>query len=328
MRRVGLAVLALFAVLFAGVAALFGSAHLGVRAERPALPDLALVLAEPDGDLPSGLFVVDTARQPMPRSGVLEPDGDPDARSAYVMTHTAFVLAWPDGRLFVFDTGMDRDAALAFGRPLERFAGADAITPLGSLAEQLGPATARVRGLALSHLHVDHTSGLAGLCEHVDASIPLFQTPGQHDEGNYTTWQGRAQLAQAACVRATPLAADALVPVPGFPGLFLVPAAGHTPGSQVLVAHLATAGAQRIWVFTGDTVNHRDAIAHDVPKPRLYSLLVVPEDPARMAALRHWLAALQADPRVRIAVSHDARELAAPAWPRTLSEVPASLGAP
>ena len=128
---------------------------------------------------------------------------------------------------------------------------------------------------------------------------------------------------EAGCAEIQRLEAAPLAAVPGFPGLFVIAAAGHTPGSQLLVAHVRTARKLRVWVFTGDVVNHRDAIAHDLPKPWLYSLLVVPEYGEQLGRLRRFLAGLSADPRVRIAVSHDASDLAArgaPAWPPFLGD--------
>lgn len=323
-RRIGLAVLALLVLGVGGAVLLLVNAHLGVRSLRPPLPEPASLFAlDASADLPTGLFLVETARQPMPRKGVLDPTGDPHPDATYVMTHPGFVLAWPDGRLFLIDVGMDRESALAFGAPLERYAGAGPIEPLGSVAERLGPAAGRLRGIAFTHLHTDHTAGLDALCTKLGARLPLFQTSAQHDSGNYTTRSGRAQLAAADCVSFTRLPEAPLAALPGFPGLFVIAAAGHTPGSQIFVAHVRAADAIRVWILTGDVVNHRDAIAHDLPKPWLYSLLVVPEDAQRLARLRRFLAELAADPRVRLAVSHDAVGLAehgAPAWPPFLAD--------
>lgn len=319
MRSVLLGIAAVLLAVLLLALLLLGRAHLQIRALHPALPQAAALLApasDPDG--PRGVYVIDTARQPMPRSAVLEPSLDPNPTAPYVMTHAAFVLVWPDGRLFLIDAGMDREAALAFGAPLERFAGAAPMEPLRSVADQLGPAAARVRGIAFTHLHPDHTEGLAGLCDAIDTTIPVFQTPGQHGAGNYTTRAGRAQLAAARCARPTLLPDEPLAAIPGFPGLFAIAAAGHTPGSQMLVARIRRGGAEELWIFTGDVVNQRDGVVHDVPKPWLYSLLVVPEDPAQLARLRHFLADLTRDPRVHLAIAHDASGLAAsgaPPWP-------------
>lgn len=325
MRRLLMGIVAVLAAVLAAALLLLGAAHLDIRSVRPELPTPAALLASPaDADLPTGIFVVETARQPMPRSAVLDPASDPDPAAPYVMTHPSFVLAWPDGRLFLIDVGMDRAAALAFGAPLTRLAGAERIQPLGSVAEQLGPAASRVRGIGFTHLHTDHTAGLAALCAVVEARIPVFQTPEQHRGGNYTTRAGRAQIAAARCATPTPVDAAPLAPIPGFPGLFVTAVGGHTPGSQMFAAHVRSGGTKTLWIFTGDVVNHRDAVAHDLPKPWLYSLLVVPEAGERLGVLRRLLATLAAEPNVKLAISHDASGLAAlgaPAWPARLSEL-------
>ncbi|MGH0030701.1 MAG: MBL fold metallo-hydrolase [Myxococcota bacterium] len=320
MRRVLLGIGALVGLAVLALAVVLGLAHRGVRAVRPALPDVAALRApNPHADLPTGLFRIDTARQPTPRSGVLDPERDPRPSAAYVMTHTAFVLAWPDGRLFLFDAGMDRASAADFGATLETFSGAEPIEVRSPVAERLGPALERVRGAAFSHLHTDHTAGIVAVCQALGRPLPVFQTPSQHAGGNYTTRPGRAQLADAGCVEPVRVDDAPLAEVPGFPGLSLVAASGHTPGSQMLVAHVRTPLGIDTWVFTGDVVNHRDGIRHDVPKPRLYSLLVVPEDTERLSALRALLADA-AKRGARLAVSHDAAALDIPLWPPTLPE--------
>ena len=128
-------------------------AHHGIRAVRPALPEASAIAGTTaSADLPIGLFLIETARQAMPRSSVIEPALDPTPDADYVMTHPAFVLAWPDGRLFLFDAGMDRATARSFGAALERFGDADPIEVLAPAAERLGPAVARVAGAVLGHM--------------------------------------------------------------------------------------------------------------------------------------------------------------------------------
>ncbi len=53
-----------------------------------------------------------------------------------------------------------------------------------------------------------------------------------------------------------------------------------------------------------------DAVRLDLPKPRLYSLFIVPEAPARLARLRALLREL-AERGVGILVSHDQHALEA-----------------
>ena len=76
--------------------------HLVVQRERGPLPMVGDVLAlDKVTDLPVKVSVIETARQSMPRSGVLDPGTDPTPDAPYVMTHPAFVLEWADGRLLL-----------------------------------------------------------------------------------------------------------------------------------------------------------------------------------------------------------------------------------
>lgn len=324
MRRLVIALLAAITLALLGAAAGLGVAHVAIRRVRPPLPGPeALLQAEAqlqaDGvtERPVAVHVIDTAQQAMPRAAVLDASRDPNPDAAYRMSHPAFVLAWPDGRLFLIDAGMPRDDALAFGAPLERLAAASPIVPLAALVDQLGSDVLRVRGIAFTHLHTDHTAGAADVCRALGRPLRLFQTPAQADHGNHTTWAGRAQLESAGCLVPERLSSGPLYAVPGFPGLFVLAAAGHTPGSQIFIAHVR--GAEpRVWIFTGDAVNHRDGVRFDVAKPALYSALLVPEDGARLARLRGWLGALAAFPGVELAISHDLAGIETrgmPPWP-------------
>lgn len=310
MRRLAIGLGLGVAVLLAAATAALVSVHTAIRALAPDLPQSTDVLRAEAGDLPVGLSWINTASQPMPRAGVLEPEVDPHPDAPYVMSHASFVLEWADGRLFLIDLGMDREAATAFGRPLEWVMGGAPIEPLGSVAEQLGAATRRVAGVGFTHLHTDHTNGIDALCRALAAPLPWMQTRLQAAETNFTTRPGRDQLEAAPCVAPRVLDPGTLQAVPGFPGLSVIEAAGHTPGSQIFVAQLRGEEGVVTWVFTGDIVNHIEGVRRDLPKPRLYSLLVVPESPARLAELRAFLAGLESK-GARLLVSHDQRQLEA-----------------
>jgi len=206
---------------------------------------------------------------------------------------------------------MDEAAAIAFGKPLETFSGAEPIAPLGSAAEKLGASLRRVAGIAFTHEHTDHTNGVAALCRVHDHPIPLFQNRLQVEESNYTTRPGLEQLANAKCLAPELVDAGPLHRVRGFPGLSFFAAAGHTPGSQVFVAHVRGSDGVHTYVLTGDVVNQIDGARRNIPKPALYSLLLVPESPARLDKLRRLLAELERDHGVTILVSHDLLSLEA-----------------
>lgn len=308
---IGIAALLALAVLVLG--AVLWQAHRAIDRERaplPEAPDLARFRETPAGDLPIRLWWINTASQPMPRDAVLDPAADPGAGEPYVMSHPAFVLEWADGRLLLVDAGMRPESARAFGAPIESLAGAEPIVPHRDVAAALGDGAARVRGIVFTHLHADHVDGVVSLCAAGPRpEIRAFFTEAQAERPNYTTRPGLALLDEAACVRRELLGEERLRPVPGFPGVAVIAAGGHTPGSQILLARVAGGGGERLYAFAGDTVNHLDGILHDVPKPYLYRTLMVPESEERQRELRRFLATLAREHGATLLVSHDEASL-------------------
>jgi glyoxylase-like metal-dependent hydrolase (beta-lactamase superfamily II) len=274
------------------VGVVLGSAHLGIRGLGGPLPTDLGVLEGPD--LPVSLSVVNTASQRVPRAQVLDAGRDPTPAAPYVLGHPAFLLRWADGRKLLIDAGMEREAARDFGAPLE-LVGADPLEAHGGVAEQLGDELAAGRlGVVFTHLHTDHTQGIGQICEaRRGAEIELFQTPAQATRRNFTTRPGAAHLEAAGCLRGVVLPEAPLASLPGFGGVGVVWAAGHTPGSQVVLVALREPGGPRRIAFAGDVANTVDGIRFDVGKPLLYRLLLVPEDDARLGALRRFLGHLE-----------------------------------
>jgi glyoxylase-like metal-dependent hydrolase (beta-lactamase superfamily II) len=290
-------------------------AHLTIRRERAPLPTAEAIVANVAGDdRPVRLTYINTASQPMPRADVLDPRHDPQPTEPYVMSHPSFVLEWADGRMLLIDTGMTHAGAIAFGTPIQRWGGGAPIQPLGSVAEQLGDARRRVRGVIFTHLHTDHTGGIGSLCRGMRHRVRVFMTAAQAQRPNYTTRPGLRLVNGARCVRIEPLAGGPLMSVHGvgratFPGVFVLAAGGHTPGSQIIVAHVVGPNGPRTYVFVGDIVNNIDGITYDIPKPLLYRLLVVPEDEQRQSELRRFLRELRDRFGFTLLVSHDQRQI-------------------
>jgi len=296
-------------------------AHRAIAGVRPPLPTRDEVLASAAGpSRPRRLTVMNTASQAMPRAAVLDPERDPFPREPYVMSHPAFALEWEDGRILLVDAGMDREGAERFGVPLEWLAGGETMEPREPAAEQLGEGAARVDGIVFTHLHEDHVGGIVALCRGRQRPLQVFMTEAQDRGGNHTTAPGRDLLAEVrrggqepgdpTCVEVERLASGGLVPVPGFPGAFVIHAGGHTPGSQLVVAHVEGGGAPRSFVFTGDIVNHVAGLDADLPKPWLYRTFVVPEAEDRQAELRAFLRDLRDAGGVQPLVSHHRAQLA------------------
>ncbi len=312
----------------AGGSGVLAWAHAGVRREQAPLPSLeAAVAAVQVADGPARLSIANTATQTMPRSAVLDSSRDPAPDRRYVMSHPSFVLEWADGRILLVDAGMDRAGAARFGGLIEQLLGGEPIHPHDAVATQLGEAADRVEGVVFTHLHEDHVGGVVELCRGRTRPLRVFMTEAQDERGNYTTGATRRLLADTRraaqseadppCVEVIRIASGGAQPVPGFPGVAVIAAGGHTPGSQIVLAAVAEPGAegQTISAFTGDIVNHIAGIDHDVPKPTLYRWLVVPEAEGRQAQLRHFLRALRDDADMRLLVSHDELQLASTGLP-------------
>ena len=301
MRRLYRAVLGFLLLGAMAFAVVLFRGHLEIRAIAPPLPDpLALRTALATDAGPTRLHSINTASQRVPTQPT--------------MSYPAFVLEWPDGRRFVIDAGMEAEAALAFGEPLEWMTGADPIQPHGSLGEQMGERGRTVAGMGFTHMHTDHTGGLRTLCPLRNQDLTVFQIPLQADIQNHTTDPGLALLGDSGCVRFERLGPGPIHSIPGFPGLVAVAVGGHTPGSTVFLAQVKN----RTWVFSGDITNTREALVIDRPKPILYSLLIVPENRPRLDALRAWLRKLDDSADTTVVVSHDLGAASPPGDPSAL----------
>lgn len=134
---------------------------------------------------------------------------------------------------------------------------------------------------------------------------------GLFHAADYRTLQ--AALARARGILVThehpdPLGGLARSPHAVAPGIVLVPAPGHTPGTQLVYVRLAD-GAE--YLFVGDIAWHMDNLRLGVGRPLLVSRFLLGEDPGavldQLGALRELAAR---EPALRLVVSHDGDQLA------------------
>jgi len=305
----GVVILLLLAVAVAAAGLVW--MHLVVQRQRGPLPlvnellDLSKI-----ADLPTKVWVIETAQQVTPRSAVLDPGTDPTPAAPYVMTHPSFVLEWADGRLLLVDAGLTRPGAIKFGAPLESLMGAGPLEPLTAMPLALDQATARVKGIVFTHLHIDHVDGLRDLCPRLEQSVKVFMTGAQLDTWTLFTAEGKDVVEHGGCTERVRIGGGNLIPLEGFPGVGVIAAAGHTPGSQIIVAAVRdAAGGVRRYVFSGDVTNTIDGVRGDLSKPLFYRLVIVPEDDDRLGELRRYLHALEETHGMVIVVSHDQNHL-------------------
>lgn len=282
-------IIALIVLIFVLVlVAVLGKAHWDIRQVNPALPSLE--------DLDARLNI---ANGPVQIRYLLNASqGSPNGGA---MTHSSFLFEWSDGKHFLLDVGMDRQGTIEFGEISETAFGANPIQFHGTIADQLGSTAANIAGLAFTHLHQDHTGGASALCNKVQGPISVFQTQWQADWGNVVTDMGRVLLDDASCLGFVKLPEPEVNTVPGFPGLIMISAGGHTPGSTVYAANVDG----HTWLFSGDITNSKQDILTNTPKELWYSTLMVPESRKRLDTLRQWLANIDQLPNRQVVVSHD-----------------------
>ncbi|MFK7977905.1 MAG: MBL fold metallo-hydrolase [Halioglobus sp.] len=285
----------LLVVLLAALAIFLIPQHLQIRGVQPTIPTVEELLGIEHPDGPSALYYINSAEQALERGA---------------LAHSVFVFEWPDGKLFLVDASMREQQALAFADLMRNMSGGGEAMLHGNVAQLLGNAASRVAGIGFTHLHIDHTEGVVALCEAIASSPLLLQTPYQQSEHNFNTREGAALL-QSSCLKRGELTEGVVWTSEKFPGLGIIPAGGHTPGSTLFVASIQG----QHYVLSGDITNAKAAILADTGKGWVYSNLLVTEDTQRTAQLREWLRSLVAHEAFTVVVSHDLQDIHASGLP-------------
>lgn len=201
----------------------------------------------------------------------------------------AFILPVKGQGSVVIETGMTAALAAAMG---SRF---DPVAQV-RVDEQMRKASL----ILVTHEHGDHLGGLAALARSQDglqmlakARLNLWQVP-QRDADHALGWPAQMSIAPSIS-GARPQAVA--------PGVVIIPAPSHTPGSQMIFVQMS-GGAE--YLFTGDIASLAVNWKEQRPRSRLLTDYLTPED--RTATLS-WLATIaalkQAAPGLRVIASHD-----------------------
>ena len=275
-------------------------AHIQIRNIETVIPtdsQLDAAFSEvPDDAYPVSISYVNTAEQKSMVGSI---------------SHTGMLLRWSDGKTFLIDSGMNEEEAIAFGKPFELL-GAEPTIVYGPIEDQIGASIQNIEGIGFTHLHSDHTDGVTRICAALDTPATIFQTQEQKNIQNLHTKAGQEKIAASACEKAV-LGKQTIKPVPGFPGLFALSAAGHTPGSTIYL----TRSMGKRWFFIGDLTNVAANIDSNEGKGFIYSYLLIPEDEAKLGDWRVWMKHLISMPDTEVIVSHDVNGIAAgdlPEW--------------
>jgi glyoxylase-like metal-dependent hydrolase (beta-lactamase superfamily II) len=206
-----------------------------------------------------------------------------------VQARTAFQVVYPDASVMV-DAGMDLAVHKFFGRGVEEPYFPDA-------AKQVEQAVSKARFIVVTHEHGDHVAGVI----HSDAAVQLapktILTRTQVQTLMTSPQMPEIKLTDDLARRFVVIDYDRYYPLA--PGMALIKAAGHTPGSQMVYIALES-GPE--YLLIGDATWHMDGVRLMKGKDAPW---VTEDQPAVLAQLS-WLNGLsRSAPNLIVVASHD-----------------------
>ena len=209
-----------------------------------------------------------------------------------VQARTAFQVVYADGTVMV-DAGMNQQIHRFFGRGAEEPYDSEA-------ARQLEAALDRARLIVVTHEHGDHVGGVIASPRAAALASKTILTRAQLQTLMTAPQMPEIRLTADAARRYTALDYDQYYPLA--PGMAFIKAAGHTPGSQMVLVSLESG---RDVLLIGDAAWHMDSVRQVVGKDAPW---IVEDQPAVLDQLR-WLNGLaRTAANLTIVASHDDEE--------------------
>lgn len=206
-----------------------------------------------------------------------------------IQARTVFQVVYPDGTVMV-DSGMDLQVHKFFGRGVEEPYFPDA-------AVKVEKALQAARIIVMTHEHGDHVAGVI--------RTPFFNQLAPKTVLTRTQADTLMHDPQMPEIRLTPDMAQHFIVIdydkyyPFAPGMALIKAPGHTPGSQMIYVALASG---KEFVLAGDVAWHMDGVRNVIGKDAPW----VKEDVAEVDAELQWLHDLtMTQKNLTVVLSHD-----------------------
>ena len=213
--------------------------------------------------------------------------GAPDEPS--VQARTVFQVVYPDGYVMV-DSGMDQQVHNFFGRGV--------VEPYDlESAKQVERAVRGARAIIITHEHGDHVAGVVHTPFAQELASKTILTRDQVQTLLKNPQMPEIQLTPETAGRYNVV--DYQQYLPFGPGVVLIKAPGHTPGSQMIYVVL---GSGREYLLIGDTAWHMDGVRYVKGKDAPW----IQEDENALIAQLTWLNGLyKTEKNLFIIASHD-----------------------
>jgi glyoxylase-like metal-dependent hydrolase (beta-lactamase superfamily II) len=206
-----------------------------------------------------------------------------------IQARTVFQVVYPDGTAMV-DSGMDLQVHRFFGRGVQE-------PYFPEAAAKVEKALEAARIIVMTHEHGDHVAGVIHTALFNQLAPKTVLTRTQVD-----TLMHAPQMPE---IRLTPDMAQHFIVIdydryyPFAPGMALIKAPGHTPGSQMIYVALASG---KEFILAGDVAWHMDGVRNVIGKDAPW----VKEDVANVNAELQWLHDLtQTQKNLTVVLSHD-----------------------
>ena len=282
-RRWPIALLLVFAILSVAFAVLFTRAPLPLGAPRGFDLNLVRAIARADpAPLPTsvGRWVVGRAHYPRAVVGASW-----DFATSITMVFAAFQIAWPDHYIVV-------DAPHERSTHDDRFGGEDYDQ---AAFDGVSEALRHADQILFTHEHLDHVRG-ASRSPHWNELVPRVRLTQQQLE--HMPADAGFEAEQLAALEAAPLTEPTRVA----PGVVLIPAPGHTPGS--LFVYIALASGQEV-LLVGDAVWSHHNLNRAVGRPLALSLALHEDRETTLAQARGLITLRDAQPTLAVVPAHD-----------------------